>query len=49
MRNFPAHRHFAIDWSIVWDTATQDVPALRQQVAAIIEIDDPATDSSEPH
>lgn len=35
-RNIAVHQYFAVDWSIVWVTATQDVPALRQQVARIL-------------
>jgi uncharacterized protein with HEPN domain len=36
MRNFIAHAYFDVDWQIVWDTATWDVPAMRVQVAEII-------------
>ena len=35
-RNIAVHEYFAVDWSIVWVTATQDVPVLRQQVATIL-------------
>ncbi len=35
-RNIAVHAYFAVQWSIVWTTATQDVPALRQQVARIL-------------
>lgn len=36
-RNIAVHAYFAVDWSIVWVTATQDAPALRAKVAAILE------------
>lgn len=36
-RNFAVHAYFAVDWSIVWNTAIHDVPQLRRQVVAILE------------
>ncbi|HAX24281.1 MAG TPA: DUF86 domain-containing protein [Chloroflexi bacterium] len=36
-RNFVAHQYFSIDWWIVWDTATQNIPEIRPLIAAIIE------------
>ena len=36
-RNIAVHAYFSVDWSIVWSTATHDVPILRDQVAAIQE------------
>lgn len=36
-RNIAVHEYFAVDWRIVWVTATQDVPLLRQQIAAVLE------------
>ena len=36
-RNIAVHEYFAVSWSIVWVTATQDVPLLRQGIAAILE------------
>lgn len=36
-RNIAVHEYFAVDWRIVWVTATQDVPLLRQQIAALLE------------
>lgn len=36
MRDFAAHVYFGVVWQIVWDTATQDVPLLRSQIAAIL-------------
>jgi uncharacterized protein with HEPN domain len=35
-RNLGIHSYLAIDWEIVWDTATVDAPALRNQVAGIM-------------
>ena len=35
-RNFAVHAYFAVSWSVVWVTATKDVPALAEQVAAIL-------------
>ncbi len=35
-RNIAIHEYFHVNWEIVWTTAIQDVPLLRQQVAAIL-------------
>lgn len=35
-RNIAIHEYFSVDWSIVWVTATQDIPRLRQQVSSIL-------------
>jgi uncharacterized protein with HEPN domain len=35
-RNFVVHAYFAVNWSIVWVTATQDAPVLREQVERIL-------------
>ncbi len=35
-RNFAVHAYFGVDWSIVWSTATEDVPSLHGKVAAIL-------------
>jgi uncharacterized protein with HEPN domain len=32
MRNKIIHNYFDIDWSIVWDTARDDLPELKRQV-----------------
>lgn len=37
-RNIAVHAYFAVDWRIVWTTATEDVPVLREQVAAILKL-----------
>ena len=36
-RNMAVHAYFAVDWSIVWNTAMHDVPQLREQVVDILE------------
>jgi uncharacterized protein with HEPN domain len=35
-RNFAVHEYFAVKWDIVWVTAIQDVPALRQQIVRLL-------------
>lgn len=35
-RNFAVHAYFAVSWSVVWVTATEDVPMLAEQIAAIL-------------
>lgn len=35
-RNIAVHAYFAVDWSIVWVTATKDVPELRNKIALIL-------------
>lgn len=35
-RNLAVHAYFAVSWPIVWVTATEDVPALREQIARIL-------------
>ena len=36
-RNFAVHEYFAVKWDIVWVTATQEVPELRQKIAHVLE------------
>ena len=36
LRNIAVHEYFSVNWETIWATATQDVPALRQQVAAML-------------
>jgi len=36
-RNIAVHEYFAIDWRIVWVTATEDVPMLRKKVKTLPE------------
>lgn len=36
-RNIAVHAYFSVEWPIVWVAATEDVPKLRQQMAAILE------------
>jgi uncharacterized protein with HEPN domain len=35
-RNIAVHEYFGVSWPIVWVTATQDVPRLRERVATIL-------------
>src|SRR5262245_23275898 len=36
-RNIAVHAYFAVQWDIVWATATDDVPGLRRQVLEILQ------------
>jgi uncharacterized protein with HEPN domain len=36
-RNILVHSYFGVDWDVVWEAATRNVPALRSQIAAILE------------
>ncbi|MDW8326367.1 MAG: DUF86 domain-containing protein [Anaerolineales bacterium] len=36
LRNVAVHRYFGINWDNIWHTATQEVPLLREQIAAIL-------------
>jgi uncharacterized protein with HEPN domain len=40
-RNIAVHSYFSVDWNIVWLTATEDAPQLREQVASILDSDYP--------
>ncbi|MBM3266295.1 MAG: DUF86 domain-containing protein [Candidatus Sericytochromatia bacterium] len=35
LRNRLVHGYFAVDWEMVWDTATRDVPALARDLASV--------------
>jgi uncharacterized protein with HEPN domain len=37
-RNILVHAYFSIDWLLVWDSATREVPELRQCVLAMPEL-----------
>jgi uncharacterized protein with HEPN domain len=37
MRNIVAHEYFGVDLSVVWDTATRDVPAIVAPLRALLE------------
>ena len=37
VRNRIVHAYFDLDWQILWVAATEEVPVLRQQIAAILE------------
>ena len=36
LRNIVVHAYFAVDWSTIWQTAMQDVPALASKVAPVL-------------
>jgi uncharacterized protein with HEPN domain len=36
LRNFVVHEYFGVSWDVVWTTATQDIPMLRNQIAAVL-------------
>ena len=38
-RNIVAHAYFSMDWPDVWDTIREDVPILREQIAALLEVE----------
>jgi uncharacterized protein with HEPN domain len=35
-RNVAVHAYFGVDWDIVWTTATEDIPPLRERVASLL-------------
>jgi len=39
VRNRIVHAYFDLDWQILWNAATDDIPALRRQVLAILTVD----------
>jgi uncharacterized protein with HEPN domain len=41
VRNRIVHAYFDLDWKILWVAATEDVPALRVQITAILQSDFP--------
>jgi len=40
-RNIAVHAYFSVDWGTVWVAATEDAPALREKVAAILKAEYP--------
>lgn len=42
-RNIAVHAYFAVDWEMVWRTAIQDAPMLREKIADILKRDFPET------
>lgn len=39
LRNILVHEYFGIYWPLVWQTATDEAPALRRQVAEILRVE----------
>ncbi len=46
LRNIIVHSYFAINWTIIWETATADVPLLREQITAILDNEFPEMPST---
>ncbi|MCX7007196.1 MAG: DUF86 domain-containing protein [Kiritimatiellaeota bacterium] len=46
-RNIAVHAYFAVQWSMVWTTATRDVPELRAKIAQIMQVEFP--EDTPPH
>ena len=42
-RNILVHEYFAVRWPTIWDTATEDVPALRRKIAFVLSQEFPAS------
>ena len=38
-RNIAVHEYFAVDWTIVWVTATRNVPLLRNRILEILRVE----------
>ncbi len=45
-RNIAVHVYFAVEWSMVWITATQDAPELRSKIARILAEEYPDEETS---
>lgn len=45
-RNIAVHVYYELDWELVWQTATTQVPPLSAQIAKIIESDFPVSDDA---
>ena len=41
VRHRVVHAYFDLDWQILWDAATADIPELRQRVLNILEAEFP--------
>ncbi len=36
LRNMAVHEYFSVDWKIIWTTAAEDIPRLREQIADLV-------------
>lgn len=45
-RNVVVHQYFRLSWTLIWETATRDVPELERQVIAIVDVEFGGSDSS---
>ena len=41
LRNIAVHQYFGVSWETAWNTATLDVPFLRERIAAILAVEFP--------
>jgi uncharacterized protein with HEPN domain len=41
LRNIAAHAYFSVKWDIIWETATNDLRILREQVLVILQTEFP--------
>lgn len=41
LRNIAAHTYFSVKWEIIWETATNDLKILREQILEILQNDFP--------
>ena len=46
VRHRIVHAYFDLDWQILWDAATGDIPELRRQVLGILTAEFPESESS---
>ena len=47
-RNRVVHGYFNLDWDIVWVTAVEQAPELRQQIATILKAEFPGSEPPQP-
>ena len=45
-RNIIVHEYFGLSWTLVWDTATREVPDLQRHVAEILRSEFPGLEGS---
>ncbi len=48
-RNIAVHEYFSVNLPIVWVTATQEVPTLRDKIAQILTAEYSSSDTSDSH
>lgn len=45
-RNRIVHEYFGLDWSLLWKTASADIPVFRRQIGEIIQAEDSPADAT---